>query len=122
MKDSARLARDCLTLLLWMGVSSLTVCKAATYIGYVVSSNWRVAVCARRPNNDRNRFTIAVNRNENIIGHLPRKISTVCSLFLRSGGSIRCTLSGNRRYSQLTYHMVGLRFHVYVYSLVKSGD
>ena len=32
-------------------------------------------------------------------GHLPRKMSKVCSLFLRRGGSIRCKVTGSRRYS-----------------------
>ena len=34
-----------------------------------------------------------------IIGHLPRKLSGVCSLFLRRGGVISYTETGGRRYS-----------------------
>ena len=34
-----------------------------------------------------------------IIGHLPRKLLGVCSLFLRRGGVISCTVTGGRRYS-----------------------
>ena len=34
-----------------------------------------------------------------IIGHLPQKLSGVCSLFLRRGGVIPCTVTGGRRYS-----------------------
>ena len=35
------------------------------------------------------------------MGHVPRTISTVCSLFLRrGGGSIECQINGNRRYSR----------------------
>ena len=44
------------------------------------------------------RYAIAVLKQETIIGHLPRKISKVCSLFLRSGGSIRYTVTGSRRH------------------------
>ena len=34
-----------------------------------------------------------------IIGHLPRKISRACSLFLRRGNEITCHVTGHRRYS-----------------------
>ena len=34
-----------------------------------------------------------------IIGHLPRKLSRVCSLFLRRGGVISCAVTGGHRYS-----------------------
>ena len=33
------------------------------------------------------------------VGHLPRKISCVCSLFIRRGGTITCKVSGRRRHS-----------------------
>ena len=42
---------------------------------------------------------VAVLKEETIIGHLPRKMSKVCSLFLRRGGSICCKVTGSRRYS-----------------------
>ena len=41
---------------------------------------------------------MAVVKDGVIIGHLPRKISKICSLFLR-GGTISCIVSGGRRYS-----------------------
>ena len=58
-------------------------------------------VCSREPTNtaDRYMYVVAVLKQETIIGHLPRKISKVCSLFLRRGGSIRCTVTGSRRHS-----------------------
>ena len=39
------------------------------------------------------RYAVAVHRGNTIVGHLPRKISTMCSLFIRRGGSISCTVS-----------------------------
>ena len=42
---------------------------------------------------------MAVKREGTIVGHLTRKITRVCSLFLRQGGSITCTVTGHRRYS-----------------------
>ena len=44
--------------------------------------------------------TVAVNQESSTtVGHLPKKISKVCSLFLRRGGSIEVVVSGRRRYS-----------------------
>ena len=68
------------------------------------SSIWDAAVgeqleCARELLNDSDRYAVAVTRDSVIIGHLPRKISRVCSLFLRRGGIITCTVTGARRYS-----------------------
>ena len=33
------------------------------------------------------------------MGHVPRKISSICSLFLRESGSIICHVTGSRQYS-----------------------
>ena len=50
-------------------------------------------------NNVHDPFAIAVLTDSIIIGHIPKKISTVCSLFLRRSGSIVCQVNGSRRYS-----------------------
>ena len=50
------------------------------------------------PTNSADRYVVAILKEETIIGHLPRKISKVCSLFLRRDGSIRCKVTGSRRY------------------------
>ena len=34
-----------------------------------------------------------------VVGHVPRKISVACSVFLELGGIIRCTMMGPRQYS-----------------------
>ncbi len=56
-------------------------------------------VCRREPTNSKDRYAVSVMKEENIIGHVPRKIAKICSLFLRRGGSLCCTVSGSRRYS-----------------------
>ena len=56
-------------------------------------------VCRREPTNGGDRYAVAVLKGETIIGHLPRKMSKLFSLFLRRGGSIRCKVTGSRRYS-----------------------
>ena len=38
-------------------------------------------VCERDPENASNRYGVAVKMEGTIIGHLPRKVSRVCSLF-----------------------------------------
>ena len=55
--------------------------------------------CLREEENTTDRFAVAVYKDLNIVGHVPRAISTLCSVFLRRGGSIRCVISGNRQYS-----------------------
>ena len=47
-------------------------------------------------------FAVAVTRGDTniVIGHVPRRISTVCSLFLRKEGSITCQVTGHRRFSE----------------------
>ena len=71
---------------------------------HVYKDIWAAAIgeeleCSREPTNMADRYAVAVRNEETIIGHLPRKISKVCSLFLRRGGSIRCTVTGSRRHS-----------------------
>ena len=65
------------------------------------SSIWDISIgeqleCAREPLNDSDRYAVAVIKDSVTIGHLPRKISQVCSLFLRRGGSISCTVTATR--------------------------
>ena len=44
-------------------------------------------------------FADAVKKNSDTVGHVPRRISSVCSMFLRRGGSIHCRVTAYRRYS-----------------------
>ena len=55
--------------------------------------------CRREPTNQEDRSTVAVVKDSNIVGHVPRKISSICSLFLRQSGSIICRVTGSRQYS-----------------------
>ena len=71
--------------------------------------------CRRECGNVQDRYAVAVvrthvdpkpkhrrHKTENTVatvGHLPRKISCICSLFLRRGGSITCQITGHRRHS-----------------------
>ena len=37
--------------------------------------------------------------NLTVVGHVPYRIFSICSIFLRRGGAINCTVDGSRRYS-----------------------
>ena len=50
--------------------------------------------CDREQENLCGRYAVAVKRSGVVIGHLPRKISRVCSLFLRREGVISYTGTG----------------------------
>ncbi len=47
-------------------------------------------LCAREPGNPCDRFAVAVVKSDQTVGHVPLKISSVCSQFLQHGGTIIC--------------------------------
>ena len=66
--------------------------------------------CRREATNVKDRYAVAVaykchmdddndTLDDTTVGHLPRKISGVFSLFLRRGISIKCEITGHIRYS-----------------------
>lgn len=57
-------------------------------------------LCQRETGNRVDTFAVAVIRDGTVVGHVPKKISSVCSLYLRRGGSIVCRVTGSRRYSE----------------------
>ena len=72
---------------------------------HIYRTIWQAAVgevltCKREYNSDRDRYAVAVLKNDNIIGHLPKKLSKLCSLFLKRGGEISCKVTGSKRYSR----------------------
>ena len=57
-------------------------------------------VCKQEPENLTDPYAVAVMANSIVVGHVPRKISAACSLFLRRKEStIQCTITGKRRCS-----------------------
>ena len=61
--------------------------------------------CKRDVSNTRDAYAVGIMRQEEtgliaIVGHVPRKISVACSLFLQREGNIRCIITGNRQYSR----------------------
>jgi len=62
-------------------------------------------VCEREERNPSDRYAVAVKKVvTSYIGHGPRNISTLCSLFIRRGGTMLCVVSGRRRYSRKIFN------------------
>ena len=55
--------------------------------------------CQRERDNPSDIYAVAVKKGETVVGHLPRRLSRLCALFIRRGGSISCSPTGRRRYS-----------------------
>ncbi len=56
--------------------------------------------CRTEPGNIQDPHAVAMIKGLDVVGHVPRKISTMCSMFLRRVGStIVCTVTGPRRHS-----------------------
>ena len=71
---------------------------------HVYKDVWSAALgeqlsCQREPTNTRYPFTVAVVRSLVTVSHIPRKISSMCSMFLLRGGTITCQVTASRRYS-----------------------
>ena len=65
---------------------------------------WSAAVgeelpCSREFGNVHDLFAVAVKRSGSVVGHVPKRISSICSSFLRRNGTITCRVTGTRRYS-----------------------
>ena len=69
------------------------------YHGILEPAIGEVLFCEQEPRNRVDRYTVAVKKNGMMIRHIPRKISHACSLFLRRGGDIHCTVTGRRHHS-----------------------
>ena len=53
----------------------------------------------RKLSNSQDPFAVAVMKGLIIVGHMPRKISSICSMFICKGGSITCQVVALRCYS-----------------------
>ena len=61
---------------------------------------WEAAVgeeldCKREPSNNVDRYAVAVVKGDIVVGHLPKKLARIYSLFIRRGGVIRCRVAGS---------------------------
>lgn len=58
-----------------------------------------VLPCSRELSNGHDPYAVKVTLSTEVVGHLPKRINSICSTFLRRSGSIMCTVTGSRRYS-----------------------
>ena len=62
-------------------------------------------ICEREVGNSHDPQVVALKKEIGIdghlrlVGHVPRRISSSCSIFIRRGGSIKCSITGSRCYS-----------------------
>ena len=60
-------------------------------------------ICEREIGNCHDTHAVAIKKtiegDIKTVGHVPRSISAICSIFIRRGGSIVCLVNGSRRYS-----------------------
>lgn len=50
--------------------------------------------CKREMENEKDRYVVVVTQRSTMVGHVPRKISGACWLFLLQRGSIDCVIIG----------------------------
>ena len=55
--------------------------------------------CLREATNDKDRYAVAVLRHRSIVGHISKRISAACLLFIERNGRIHCRITGTRQYS-----------------------
>ena len=70
---------------------------------HVYQSVWtpvinEVLQCEREEDNSEDRYVVVVKKSSTIVGHLPRRISALWSVFIRKGGIIRCRVMGSHQY------------------------
>ena len=55
-------------------------------------------ICQRELGNLRDPFAVSLVKGTTIVGHVPRKISVICLMFLQTGGIINCSVINSRQY------------------------
>jgi len=72
-------------------------------VGEEVSCEREEVSCEREAGNPHDSQAVAMTKlidgNVEVVGHVPRTISSICSIFIRRGGSIVCKVTGSREYS-----------------------
>ena len=71
---------------------------------HVYMGIWDAAIgetleCEQEGKNIHDPYAVAVVKGGNVVGHVPRAISSVCFLFLKKNGKIKCLVTGKRQRS-----------------------
>ena len=87
-------------------VSSLSLSFNSVIRGFHVYKDvWEpqtdeILICVRESANLHDPFAVAVTKGPMVVGHIPRRISALCSLFLHRNGCITCHVTGSRQHSK----------------------
>ena len=73
------------------------VCGYHTYQSVWDAPTGETLLCEREVGNVHDTFAVAIKKDGEVVGHCPRKISALCSFFIRRGGKITCQVTGRRR-------------------------
>ena len=78
-----------------------------------------VVFCERESNNQHDRYAVALLRNGEVVGHIPRNLSKPCFYALLTGGTIYAVVTGERQNIRhnglevpMEYHVKGPREHI----------
>ena len=86
-------------------MTSITFTLTSCVRGYHVYKDiWNPPVgetvdCEREDRNPEDPYAVALRKDSVTVGHVPRTISCICTLFLRRGGIIVSTITGPRKHS-----------------------
>lgn len=72
---------------------------------HIYKAIWTAAIgeelpCIRETSNVTDRYSVAVTKDDVIVGHLPKKYSKIFLLFIRRSGAITCKVTGRHCYSR----------------------
>ena len=65
-------------------------------------------ICQSEIGNAHNPFAVKVTMSGNIVGHLLKKISSMCSLFSRGGGMLTCKITNPNKWHSRDLEQRGL--------------
>ena len=78
--------------------------KTANIIVSVRPFNGEELTCLREEGNDKDHYAVAVTKSgSGVVGHVQRRISAACALFLQKGGSIIVHCVSNTRTAPIVF-------------------
>ena len=87
-----------------MASYSLLEIESCNHGHHVYKDVWTPVVdeelnCRREEGNISDPYAVATVKSGNIVGHVPRRISAACNLFIQKRGNILCKVTGPQCYS-----------------------
>ena len=65
------------------------------YSGVWAPSVGEILICERESGNPSDSYAVAIKKGGEIVGHVPRKASAACSLFLQFSGALYCEITND---------------------------